>query len=292
MQFLSLLSSQRLLAGLSSWKIGGVAEYFAKPRNVRELQTILSKVPDAVPLTVIGNATNVLFRRYLPGVCLHFADLRAIRFLSNATTKVLAGMPLAHFARLCCKNGLDASPFTGIPGTIGGALMMNAGAYGDNIWQHVVEITTIDRQGNLHHYSDPYGAGFHPAYRTLTGMALNEWFLAATLRWASSDVNQLTSRVIELQQRRRLSQPLEYPNAGSVFRNPPNDYAARLIESAGLKGNRCGDAQISEKHANFIINLGKATAEEVETLMQLAITTVEAKYGLILQPEIKILGTN
>ena len=291
MQFPSFCSPKASLKQLSSWKIGGVAEFLAKPRDVGELQAILRSIPENLPVTIIGNATNILFRRYLPGVCIHLANLTAFKFQAT-TTRVLAGMSLARLSHLCCKVGLDASAFSGIPGTVGGALIMNAGAYGDDIWQHVAAITTIDRQGYLHHYPNPFDAGFRPAYRSLTGIADNEWFLAATLKWEPTDPAHLAQKIVELQTRRRTTQPLEYPNAGSVFRNPPQDYAARLIELAGLKGKRYGNAQISEKHANFIVNLGAATAVDVEQLIQLIITTVKEKSGIILEPEIKILGIN
>ena len=176
--------------------------------------------------------------------------------------------------------------FAGIPGTLGGALAMNAGAFGGETWRHVVEVETIDRHGQER--ARP-ASEFQWSYRQVTPPVKDEWFVAAKLAFERSKVANET-QIRELLERRRASQPIGEWSCGSVFTNPPGDHAARLIDTAGLKGFRIGGASVSEKHANFIINHGNATAVDLERLIQHVQDTVEKAHGLSLHPEVRIVG--
>jgi UDP-N-acetylmuramate dehydrogenase len=197
-----------------------------------------------------------------------------------------AGVPCAKLARHCVRWGLGSAEFfAGIPGTVGGALAMNAGAFGGETWHHVVTVETMDRRGGLHHrYRSEYQVG----YRSVQGPP-GEWFLAAEFRF-ESDSAASTADIRALLARRKASQPIGMPSCGSVFRNPAGDHAARLIEASGLKGRRIGGAEVSTKHANFIINTGGATASDIEQLIELVRMTVEEVHGIRLQPEVRIIG--
>jgi len=200
-----------------------------------------------------------------------------------------AGVASPKVARFAANNDLTGAEFlAGIPGTVGGALAMNAGCYGHETWAYVSQVLTVDHQGNTHKRSP---REFQVAYRHVdsTGRR-NEWFLAAWFLFPRGDGEAGRAEIKRLLDRRIATQPLDLPNAGSVFRNPPGDYAARLIESCGMKGARLGDAQVSEKHANFIVNLGRATATEIEALIERVQEKVSAKFGVELIREVRILG--
>jgi UDP-N-acetylmuramate dehydrogenase len=185
------------------------------------------------------------------------------------------------------KAGLTGVEFlAGIPGTIGGALAMNAGAFGSETWPHVAEVETIDRHGQLHtRQPSEYRIG----YRSVQGPA-DEWFVAARLALEHGDAEQAQVHIRELLAQRSASQPVQQYSCGSVFRNPPGDHAARLIEATCLKGHRVGGAQVSDKHANFIINTGDATAADIETLLNQMQGRVEQQQGVRLEAEVRIVG--
>jgi UDP-N-acetylmuramate dehydrogenase len=190
-------------------------------------------------------------------------------------------------ARACARWGLTGIEFlAGIPGTLGGALAMNAGAFGGETWERVIAVETLDRQG-IRRIREP--RDFQIGYRQVAGPP-DEWFIAAHLQLSLGDRFQSLARIKALVERRNSTQPIGLPSAGSVFRNPPADHAARLIEACGLKGARVGRAMVSEKHANFIINLGGATAVDVESLMSRVADTVEYVHGVRLIPEVHIVG--
>jgi UDP-N-acetylmuramate dehydrogenase len=198
-----------------------------------------------------------------------------------------AGLACARIARQCIKWGLGpAEFFAGIPGTLGGALAMNAGAFGGETWRHVVEVETIDRAGNEHRRP---ASEYQISYRHVEPPAAEEWFLAARLRFEVRPPEH-RSEVTELLERRKATQPIGEWSCGSVFTNPPGDHAARLIEAAGLKGLRIGDASVSVKHANFIINHGAATATDVESLIGRVQDEVQRAHGVRLHPEVRIVG--
>ena len=207
--------------------------------------------------------------------------------LDATTLRAEAGVPCAKVAKLMTKSGLTGGEFlAGIPGSLGGALAMNAGAWGGETWNHVVAVETLDRQGARHvRTSDQYAIG----YRHVLGPA-DEWFVAAQLRFTPGDSKAAQARIKELLERRSASQPTNQPSCGSVFRNPPGDHAARLIESCGLKGYCIGAACVSEKHANFIINTGNAHAADIEALIAHVRDTVERQQGVRLIPEVRIVG--
>jgi UDP-N-acetylmuramate dehydrogenase len=186
-------------------------------------------------------------------------------------------------------HDLNGAEFlAGVPGTVGGALAMNAGCYGGETWEIVTRVTTIDRAGEIHERArDEYDI----AYRSVRLKAgAEEWFLSATLRLPRGDGGLSRRKMRDLLARRIATQPLSQPNAGSVFRNPPGDYAARLIEACGLKGHSIGGAQISGKHANFIVNGGAARAADIEALIELAQRSVREKFGVVLEREVRIVG--
>jgi UDP-N-acetylmuramate dehydrogenase len=199
---------------------------------------------------------------------------------------VEAGVPCALIARQCVKWGLGPAEFlAGIPGTLGGALAMNAGAWGGETWKHVIDVDTLDRQGVRHTRS---AAEFDVGYRHVRGPP-DEGFLAARLEFERKPgVNQASIK--ELLELRKQTQPIGTWSCGSVFTNPPGDHAARLIDSAGLKGFRIGDACVSEKHANFIINHGNATATDIEAVIRHVQKTVASMHQVTLCPEVRIVG--
>ncbi|MGH8231405.1 MAG: UDP-N-acetylmuramate dehydrogenase, partial [Steroidobacteraceae bacterium] len=275
----------------TSWHAGGPADALFTPRDVEELAAFLRALPRQVPLYWVGLGSNLLVREGgIRGVVI--ATPGAFTRIEQRPPHGLyceAGVPCARIARLCVNWGLGQGEFfSGIPGTLGGALAMNAGAFGDETWRHVVSAHTIDRHGERR----TRGAQeFRAGYRELKwpGEAAEEWFLSAELRFEPQAAPPQQS-VQALLERRRATQPLGLWSCGSVFKNPPGDHAARLIEAAGLKGYRIGDAVVSDKHANFIVNLGKASAAELEQLIRHVQATVQRTAGVMLEPEVRIVG--
>jgi UDP-N-acetylmuramate dehydrogenase len=189
-------------------------------------------------------------------------------------------------AKRCVRWQLGpAAFFAGIPGTVGGALAMNAGAFGGETWANVESVTTIDRAGEIH---ERPRAEFEIGYRSVRG-PLGEWFLGATFRFEHDPVSSMDA-IKTLLARRNATQPLGLPSCGSVFRNPQGDFAGRLIEQVGLKGHRRGGAMVSDKHANFIVNLGSATADDVEGLIAEVRAAVERASGVRLELEVRVIG--
>ncbi|MDH5485528.1 MAG: UDP-N-acetylmuramate dehydrogenase, partial [Gammaproteobacteria bacterium] len=213
--------------------------------------------------------------------------LSEIELLDDNRVLAGAGASCAKLARFCSKNNLiDAAFLAGIPGLLGGALAMNAGAFGSETWQYVESVTTMDRQGRVHHHK---ASDYVASYRRVTGPE-NEWFVAAVLCFERGDGEKAATNIRQLLDKRAQSQPIGLPSCGSVFRNPENDFAARLIEASGLKGYRIGGAVVSEKHANFIINIGNASAKDIEDLIRHVQQQVKDKQGVSLQTEVKIVG--
>jgi UDP-N-acetylmuramate dehydrogenase len=208
---------------------------------------------------------------------------------SHGVVYAQAGVASPKVARFAANHDLVGAEFlAGIPGTLGGALAMNAGCYGHETWEYVSRVQTIDRHGQVYLRTP---AEYEVAYRHVAAKTEGEeWFLSAWLRLPKGDGAASRETIKQLLARRIASQPLNLPNAGSVFRNPPGDHAARLIESCGLKGRQIGQAQVSEKHANFIVNLGGASAGDIEALIELVQQTVETQTGVCLQAEVRIIG--
>jgi UDP-N-acetylmuramate dehydrogenase len=283
------LQQNHLLAEYTSWKIGGPAEYFYEPADLEDLKELLREWKDQ-PITILGAGTNVLVRDGgIKGLVVYLRNcLDCLSELDDFTLRVEAGVGLARLVQKCVRLGMvDAVFMAGIPGTVGGALAMNAGAYGDGVWNHVVAVETINRLGEV---KLRQAKEFIIGYREAVGLDEEEWFVAAQLFFARGEIKDAKKQAREYLQKRKNSQPLDLPSCGSVFRNPSDDYAARLIETSGLKGRQIGGAKVSEKHANFIVNCGGATAVDVEALMQEIVVAVKRAHKINLAPEVNILG--
>ena len=273
----------------TSWHVGGPAEVFFTPRDRTDLASFLKTLDDGVPIHWLGLGSNVLVRDGgIAGVVIStHGALDRLERINETTVYGEAGVPCARVARQCVKWGLGpAEFFAGIPGTLGGALAMNAGAFGGETWRHVTEVETIDRRGRLHKRSV---GEYSVSYRRVAAPVADEWFVASRLIFERKPGVKDTE-VRSLLERRKASQPIGEWSCGSVFTNPPGDHAARLIEASGLKGLRIGDASVSLKHANFIINHGKATAADLERLIAQVQDTVEKEHGIRLNPEVRVMG--
>jgi UDP-N-acetylmuramate dehydrogenase len=273
----------------TSWHVGGPAEVFFNPRDAADLAAFLRTVPAEVPIHFIGLGSNLLVRDGgIRGVVISMhGTLDALDRLSETTVRAGAGVACARLARQCIRWGLGpAEFFAGIPGTLGGALAMNAGAFGGETWQHVRAVDTIDRSGRTRRRAP---SEYRVGYREVVAPAPGEWFIAAELGFERR-AGAHESEVRTLLARRKASQPIGEWSCGSVFTNPPGDHAARLIEASGLKGFRIGGASVSEKHANFIINHGQARAADLERLIGHVRAEVERQHGVALNPEVRIVG--
>lgn len=288
-EFLMRVRRDEPLSRHTSWHVGGPAEVFFNPRDHAELAAFLRTVPLDVPIHFIGLGSNLLVRDGgLKGIVVStHGTLDALTRINDTTVHAQAGVACARIARQCVKWGLGpAEFFAGIPGTLGGALAMNAGAFGGETWRYVLSVETIDRGGHTH----TRGAGeYRVSYRQVIAPAPEEWFIAASLSFERRPAAH-ESEVRALLERRKASQPIGEWSCGSVFTNPPGDHAARLIEVAGLKGFRIGDASVSHKHANFIINHGQASAADLERLIAHVRDTVQRVHGVALRPEVRIVG--
>jgi UDP-N-acetylmuramate dehydrogenase len=272
----------------TSWRVGGPAELFFVPQSIDDLQRFLRELDENAPVLWLGVGSNLLVRDGgLPGVVI--SATRILRDLERADHYLVragAGLPCTQLAKQCIRWGLGPSEFfAGIPGTVGGALAMNAGAHGGETWERVESVRTIDGTGEIH---DRASAEYSVSYRSVTGPA-NEWFLEAMFRF-DPDATASMETLNTLLERRKSTQPLGLPSCGSVFRNPPDDHAARLIETADLKGFSIGGAEVSDKHANFIINRGDATATDIEELIEHVRHSVTEKHGVELVHEVRIVG--
>jgi UDP-N-acetylmuramate dehydrogenase len=280
-----------------SWRAGGAAARTYAPADVDDLAAFLRTLSRThlrtEGLYFCGLGSNLLVRDgglKATVVFTHWA-LRQLELLNTGERDIEfhagAGIASPKAARFSALHGAEGAEFlAGIPGTLGGALAMNAGCYGGETWELVASVTTIDRDGQLHQRARDE---FHIGYRSVQGPA-EEWFVSATLRVPRGDGEKSRHKIKDLLSKRIASQPLQQPNAGSVFRNPPGDFAARLIEACGLKGTRIGGAEISRKHSNFIVNVGGASAADIEALIDLAQNTVRERFGVVLEREVRIVG--
>ena len=288
-EFASRVRRGEPLSRHTSWHVGGPAEVFFNPSDVAELAAFLQALPAGTPIHWIGLGSNLLVRDGgLRGVVIStHGTLDVLTRVTATTVRAGAGVACARIARQCIKWGLGpAEFFAGIPGTLGGALAMNAGAFGGETWRHVLSVETIDRRGHTRtRAASEYGI----AYRQVSAPVSEEWFIGAELAFEQRP-GAHADEVRLLLARRKASQPIGEWSCGSVFTNPPGDHAARLIEAAGLKGFRIGDASVSRKHANFIINHGQASAHDLENLIAHVRATVERVHGVALHPEVRIVG--
>lgn len=283
------LQYQVALANYTSWRIGGPAERLYLPSNIEDLSEFLKKLPINEPLTWLGLGSNTLIRdKGVRGtVIITQGRLNQLTIQEGNIVRAEAGVACPALARFSARLGLQGIEFlAGIPGTVGGALAMNAGCHGSETWNHIIAIETIDRAGQCYLR---YPCDYAITYRQVKSER-QEWFVAAHFGLAVGNKEASLEKIRALLAHRTTTQPTGEPNCGSVFRNPPGDYAARLIEACGLKGKRIGGASVSEKHANFIINEGTATAADVETLIEHVNAEVADKQGIQLIREVHIIG--
>lgn len=277
-----------------SWRAGGRAARCYLPADLDDMAAFLGSLASDEPVCMVGLGSNLLVRDcgFNGTVILTHGARPAIR-LDGDCVYAEAGVPSPKVARFAANQGLEAAEFlAGIPGTVGGALAMNAGCYGSETWEVVVRALTVDRRGEIR---ERLPAEFEIGYRhcALKGATLGKdvWFAAAWFRFRTGSRDCARRRITELLQQRVRSQPLDLPNAGSVFRNPPGHHAAQLIEACGLKGFVMGGAQISGKHANFIVNpKGRASAADIEGLIRHAQKAVKERFDIELQTEVRIVG--
>jgi UDP-N-acetylmuramate dehydrogenase len=273
----------------TSWRVGGPARIWYRPADLDDLCVFLSGMSPDEDLVWLGLGSNLLVRDggIVGTVVSTLGALGGIGMHDQTTLRAEAGVTCAKVARFSANHALTGGEFlAGIPGTVGGALAMNAGAFGGETWNSVVAVETIDRHGTLH---DRNPEDFHIGYRHVEGPG-GEWFVAANFRFKQGNADESRNRIKALLARRGLTQPTQLPSCGSVFRNPPGDHAARLIEACGLKGYCIGGGCVSDKHANFIANTGDATAADIEALMTHVRSEVERQQGVRLQPEVRIVG--
>ncbi len=273
----------------TSWRTGGSAERYFKPADVDDLCFFLKQLPEDEPLFLLGLGSNLLVRDGgLKGTVIALSGvLNDLQVQSNGGMHVGAGVACAKVAKVSAQSGLTGGEFlAGIPGTMGGALAMNAGAFGSETWNIVASVETVNRRGQRFKKDME---NFEIAYRHVN-LSVNEWFISAELLFRPEENGKVTKNIQELLNQRAKSQPMGKACCGSVFRNPENDWAARLIEASGLKGKSIGNARVSEKHANFIINAGDASAEDIESLILLIQEKVERDHGVVLANEVRIVG--
>jgi UDP-N-acetylmuramate dehydrogenase len=281
------------LARHTTWRVGGSADMLYTPADRDDLARFVRSLPLDIPITVLGLGSNVLVRDGgIRGAVVLLHNPGAALAVADGLVYADAGVASPKLARFAALHGCaDAEFHAGIPGTIGGALAMNAGCYGGETWTYVARVETLSRGGS---FDVRTPADYAIGYRSVTrreGGVLGEIFTAAWFRFPVGDVSIGRARIKALLAKRIATQPLALPNAGSVFRNPPGDHAARLIESCDLKGFRIGGAHVSQMHANFIVNPERlACAADIERLIAHVRAVVEAKTGVVLEPEVRTLG--
>ena len=288
-EFESRVKRDEPMSRHTSWHIGGPADLYFSPRDRADLLAFLATLPEGTPLFWLGLGSNLLVRDAgIRGVVIDTqSGLTRLERVNDTTLTCEAGVPCARLARQCIKWGLAPAEFlAGIPGTLGGALAMNAGAFGGETWPRVRSVDVcdahgVDRRRDAREYQ--YG------YRHIVPPAAGEFFLAAALEFEyRPGITEEAMR--QLLARRKETQPIGEWSCGSTFTNPAGDHAARLIEAAGLKGTRIGDIMVSPKHANFLVNVEAATAADVERLVQLIQQEVQQQFGVLLTPEFRTVG--
>ena len=283
------LREQEPMSAHTTWRVGGAADIFYVPADKDDLVCFLRSMPIDMPVFFIGLGSNLLVRDGgIRGVVVKcHKGLSSMTVTEDREVYVEAGVACAQIARFCNRSGfVGAEFFAGIPGSMGGALAMNAGAFGGETWSVVKSVVMIERNGIS---TELQAADFEIGYRSVA-TSPEHWFLSAKLTLNSGDVDESKSKVSSLLKARGSSQPVQSANAGSVFKNPESDHAARLIEQSGLKGAKIGGAQVSEKHANFILNTGDATADDIEQLMAFIKLEVKQQFDVNLQTEVRVVG--
>lgn len=282
------VTSNEPMAKHCSWRTGGKAEVYFEPEDKQDLCLFLSQTASDIPLTWVGLGSNLLVRDGgIKGIVIATLNkLNKLTLMDDGRVYAESGVTCAKLARFCQKNNLASADFlAGIPGTVGGALAMNAGAFGFETWQFVDSVETLTRYGELKQREI---SEYKVSYRRVESPA-GEWFSAAYFNFPVNESNK-DSNIKSLLAKRNASQPVGQPSCGSVFKNPPDDHAARLIEASGMKGFCVGGACVSQKHANFIINENQASALDIETLIEKVQLQVKQKFNVELQTEVKIIG--
>jgi len=281
------------LARHTSWRVGGTADTLYVPADRDDLAAFVRQLPPAEPLTVIGLGSNLLVRDAgVRGTVVLMHDTAATIALADGLVFADARVASPKLARFAALHGFAGAEFlAGVPGTVGGALAMNAGCYGGETWRCVARVEVLHRDGSFALRSP---GDYRIGYRSVLGAdgrAPDGIFTAAWFRFPPGDADAARARIKALLAQRIASQPLGLPNAGSVFRNPPGDHAARLIEACGLKGFAIGGASVSVRHANFIVNgQRKATAADIEALIAHVQHAVRERFGVGLEPEVRVVG--
>ena len=273
----------------TSWRVGGPADCFYEPAGVEDLSAFLKTLPENEPLFWVGLGSNLLVRDggVRGTVIMLSGKLNGLERIGDSTVRAEAGVASAKLARFSVQQGLRGAEFlAGVPGTVGGALAMNAGAFGGETWNVVTAVETMDHAGQIR---TRLPSDYQVGYRSVQGPA-GEWFVAGHFGLTPGNETEGQALIKSLLAKRGATQPTQWPNAGSVFRNPPGDHSARLIERTGLKGFCIGGACVSELHANFIINTGSATAADIETLIEAVRDKVYAVQGAKLEAEVRVIG--
>ena len=277
------------MAKHTSWGVGGPADCWFVPEDKMDLAVFLTALPEDMPLLWTGLGSNLLIRDGgVRGVVIcTYRGLSSIKITPIGEVEAEAGVTCAKIAKFCSRAGLSGSEFlAGIPGTVGGALAMNAGAHGAETWNVVNRAEVLGRDGCLEVRAR---SQFDVGYRR-TSLGQREWFTGVVFGLKKGDPVLVREKIRTVLAHRALSQPIGSANAGSVFQNPIDDHAARLIESAGLKGSRVGGATVSNKHANFIINDRGASASDIEQLILRVQATVFKTFYVQLKTEVHIVG--
>ncbi len=285
----SQLLKNESLARYTSWRVGGVADCLFIAENINELQAFIQTLDSTESIDFIGLGSNLLVRDGgVRGTVIVMHQALSELRVDGKYIYAEAGVTCGKLARFCANQSKQGAEFmAGIPGTVGGALAMNAGCYGTETWNIVRQVLTIDRQGKTHVRNE---SEFIASYRHVEMPIPDEWFLGAWFDLEPGVAEESVQKIKNLLATRLASQPLNLPSAGSTFRNPHGDFAARLIEASGLKGYQIGGAQVSPKHANFIVNVGNATAMDIELLIRHMKDTVLEKQGVALQQEVRVIG--
>lgn len=293
MTYKGTLLKNEPMSSHTSWRVGGVADYFYRPTDLKDLSLYLQSLDSHSSVFFLGLGSNLLVRDegIRGSVVCTSGVLNKIKQLDATRLYVEAGVASPKLAKYAAKLALTGAEFLcGIPGTVGGALKMNAGAVGGETWNIVESVEMIDIHGVIHKRT---AKEFSVAYRHVEAkdsLLVNEWFISAIFKLESGNKEESLQAIKSHLNRRGATQPTQQPNAGSVFRNPQDDYAARLIESCGLKGFCIGGACVSEKHANFIINSGAATADDIEMLINKIHAEVLQQHNINLVREVQLVG--
>jgi len=284
---LGRLDEQVPMSAHTTLAIGGPARWYFRPKGASELAKALRIIPEDIRILPLGRGSNLLITDDgFDGVVLDFGDLSDITINEN-TMVTGAGSRMSKVAQLCATQGLAGLEFLAtVPGDMGGGIAMNAGAFGQWVSDTLLSIEVLHRNGEIESMMKEH---LNMAYRH-TELPAKALVISGTFKLNRDDPEEIRERMRTMRKQRSSSQPLALPNCGSVFKNPEGDHAARLIEAVGLKGKKIGNARISSTHANFIVNEGKASSEDVLTLIAMAQQAVEERFGIVLEPEVRILG--